>query len=549
MSIDVTEDLFDELQACDGVLGAFFTLLWTKQTSRRQHVLTGIYIPDTIIYQYSKPLFWYFTAKDGTVKRKLRGRLNCGYIEEQFLRHGKSACGVVGQHITNPPDGVGAGEAALSYATRHELRSFLQGEGRHGRQSGLLQLFFDPRPSPDGSLHNALVQATWSPNCFVVDKRVNRCKMTDDKLPLARRLATFDDLSISDAAPTISTSLRDTLFDACSRVAEHIEILFSYRVANLVIHFKVDVNDTPWMLWCSALRIAQWDNPHRSLTVSLAPPATEAVRAQRERKQSVRRRRVERLRRNSAKAAASESCPLCERPDSAVASVPRHAALFGLSVLDHFHNPETRGTQYDATRTLELSADGQVPRCVSLVCPGLSGQQYSEARQHDWWQQQRVRVCHDCLSTLIHLTEAIRVDDDGQIRRPFGSPRSPQRSMTAMELREDQTTGPDSPATATTRAATSLGGPAPHKQPKGSGVPAALPPLRADRRPPPPCDDSEGGSTYALSEVPTSVATRQSNLVLSGRLRQRDLRVPDYLRGLDPAPDSVAAKRNPRHRR
>eukprot|EP01065_Artemidia_motanka_P026204 TRINITY_DN31123_c0_g1_i1.p1 TRINITY_DN31123_c0_g1~~TRINITY_DN31123_c0_g1_i1.p1 ORF type:complete len:525 (+),score=97.72 TRINITY_DN31123_c0_g1_i1:44-1618(+) len=516
MSIDVSEDIFDELSAGDGILGAFFTLLWTKATAKRQHLLTGIYVPDTIIYQYSKPLFWYFTAKDGTVKRKLRTRLNCGHIEEQFLKHGKSACSVVGQHITTRSEGD-SNEPVLTYATRSELRGFLQGEGRAQRQSGLFQLFFDPKPSPDGTLHNSLAQAVWSPNCFVIDKRVNRHKMKDEKVPLNQRLATFDDYSVSASVPTVSTALRDILFDACSRVAEHIEILFSYRVAHLVICFKVDSNDTPWLQWCSSLRISQWDNPHKSLTTTLTP-AIETSRQRERRAAFARRQRCRALRGKSSGKDAIGSCPLCERKKRGLAKIPRHAALFGLSVLDHFHDPATQGTQFDCERVLARTQDGMPPRCVALLCPEISGREYQSLRTNQKWQQQDVKLCGDCLSTLIRLTESIHVDADGQIRRPFGgSAAPPRRSLSAQALRECA-------GSPTTRAATSLG-PADSQLDVAEGAAVALPPLRGAAAPPRRGVASDYTESCGLSEVPTSVTTRHSNLALSGRLKPSDLRV------------------------
>jgi hypothetical protein len=51
----------------DGVSYDFFNLLWTKD---ELNFGPSINIPDTVIFKYGQPISWYFTAKNGKLKKK-----------------------------------------------------------------------------------------------------------------------------------------------------------------------------------------------------------------------------------------------------------------------------------------------------------------------------------------------------------------------------------------------------------------------------------------------------------------------------------------------
>ena len=76
------EDLANLLSPHENLLQVFFHLLWQKgngvsssssgNNGAVSHVLKGVNIPPTITLNHSRPLNWYFTAKDGTIKMKNR---------------------------------------------------------------------------------------------------------------------------------------------------------------------------------------------------------------------------------------------------------------------------------------------------------------------------------------------------------------------------------------------------------------------------------------------------------------------------------------------
>ena len=68
----------------DGIIDNLYHYLWAKDPLFN----SGPYIllPDTIIYKYGNPTFWYFTSKDGTLMRKSKKNVNNKQIEKIFLR-------------------------------------------------------------------------------------------------------------------------------------------------------------------------------------------------------------------------------------------------------------------------------------------------------------------------------------------------------------------------------------------------------------------------------------------------------------------------------
>ena len=87
-----------ELQG-DGLVENLFHFIWSKDCLFK----TGpkVMIPDTIIYRFEQPAFWYFSSqKEGTVMRKNKTNLNNAQIEKAFLKK-VSPSGIVAVYIYN----------------------------------------------------------------------------------------------------------------------------------------------------------------------------------------------------------------------------------------------------------------------------------------------------------------------------------------------------------------------------------------------------------------------------------------------------------------
>jgi hypothetical protein len=89
----------------DGLNENLFQLLWTKQNE----VDAGhtVRVPDTIIFKYQQPTYWYFTALDGVIRKKAKDKLTNAWIESEFLKK-KSPSGIVAAYMFISPEDASA---------------------------------------------------------------------------------------------------------------------------------------------------------------------------------------------------------------------------------------------------------------------------------------------------------------------------------------------------------------------------------------------------------------------------------------------------------
>ena len=88
--------MFNVLEG-DGVIENIYHFLWTKDTIFNTD--PSVYIPQTILYKYQKPCYWYFTSViDGKLKKKSSGKVNSTHIREVFSKN-ISKSGIVAYYI------------------------------------------------------------------------------------------------------------------------------------------------------------------------------------------------------------------------------------------------------------------------------------------------------------------------------------------------------------------------------------------------------------------------------------------------------------------
>jgi len=66
-----------------GLVEPLYHYLWEKDKLNNAGTLK-VNLPDTIIYRNGKPAYWYFTAKDGGVRRRCNENLNAAEIMRVF---------------------------------------------------------------------------------------------------------------------------------------------------------------------------------------------------------------------------------------------------------------------------------------------------------------------------------------------------------------------------------------------------------------------------------------------------------------------------------
>ena len=87
----------------DGVIENLYYYLWCKD---EMDFGPKINIPDTIIYRFKQPAFWYFTGKDGVVKKKLKSNTTAVKIEQAFADK-NTGCDIVAYFMYNTEDSEG----------------------------------------------------------------------------------------------------------------------------------------------------------------------------------------------------------------------------------------------------------------------------------------------------------------------------------------------------------------------------------------------------------------------------------------------------------
>ena len=66
----------------DGFIANLYQYLWMKDDLKRGPV--GVRIPDTVLFRFRRPVAWYFTSRDGAIKRKHRQNVQNARILEAF---------------------------------------------------------------------------------------------------------------------------------------------------------------------------------------------------------------------------------------------------------------------------------------------------------------------------------------------------------------------------------------------------------------------------------------------------------------------------------
>ena len=67
-----------------GLVESLYHYLWFKDRLNNNEAMK-INLPDTVIYRNGKPCYWYFTARDGCIRRKTNENLNETAILNAFL--------------------------------------------------------------------------------------------------------------------------------------------------------------------------------------------------------------------------------------------------------------------------------------------------------------------------------------------------------------------------------------------------------------------------------------------------------------------------------
>jgi len=239
----------------DGCVVSLFHYIWSKNQLKKSCPLVNV--PDTVVYKYRQPAYWYFTSKDpaGGIKMKNKQNLGNVRVEESLCNKPSSSHNeVVAYYISseNTPSGT---VTTIEHFDSNGLRDFLYNHEKEN--NGILQRFVDSKGSS-----NTIFRAIWSPNVFHVERRTNGLDLSDRKLSMHQRVVTFEGEEHFSKPLTVT----DTLFGSqvqriCESIVDHCSVHLhaqgsAAHVSRMVLHFKVDDNNKVWFLWCSSVRLS-----------------------------------------------------------------------------------------------------------------------------------------------------------------------------------------------------------------------------------------------------------------------------------------------------
>ena len=283
--------MFNALEG-DGVIENIYHFLWTKDTIFNSDPY--VYIPQTILFKYQKPCYWYFTSVvDHKLKKKNSSKLNKENISQVFLKH-VSKSGIVAYYIykkSNVPSKYISDKPTfdqimknlykdesktessknnnsnenttkkneayiIEYFDRKKFNDFL--DKKIVYDDGILQKFEDPKGE-----YNITYRLTWSPKLSLFEKCTNLRKIDDKHFDIYERAVTYDGEEFqTKTEPIKGNHIPQRIEKIGLNIVNHVSniTLEKIKIIRLILNFKIDRKDRIIFLWCSSLRILNTSN-------------------------------------------------------------------------------------------------------------------------------------------------------------------------------------------------------------------------------------------------------------------------------------------------
>ena len=283
--------MFNALEG-DGVIENIYHFLWTKDTIFNSD--PSVYIPQTILFKYQKPCYWYFTSViDHKLKKKNSSKLNKENISQVFLKH-VSKSGIVAYYIykkSNVPSKYISDKPTfdkimknlykddtksettknnisnestnkkneayiIEYFDRKKFNDFL--DKKIVYDDGILQKFEDPKGE-----YNITYRLTWSPKLSLFEKCTNLRKIDDKHFDIYERAVTYDGEEFqTKTEPIKGNHIPQRIEKIGLNIVNHVSniTLEKIKIIRLILNFKIDRKDRIIFLWCSSLRILNTSN-------------------------------------------------------------------------------------------------------------------------------------------------------------------------------------------------------------------------------------------------------------------------------------------------
>ncbi|KRX00119.1 hypothetical protein PPERSA_07226 [Pseudocohnilembus persalinus] len=232
-----------------------FFHLWKKNPEKNNSSCPGIFIPDTIIYRWGKPFFWYFTTRDGQILRKTKERIFVENFEEIFNLNNASS-DLIGMSLTSSEvqekDGQQREKIEFEYYDKSNFKDYIF---QREKTFGILQKFIEPKGHK-----NQIIKATWSPQFCLLSRKTNLNDLRNAKIPLNNRVATFEGSEyLTESDSITSPILSSDIEQLCINIVKHIQDVSggNILISRMVLFFKLDDKNRIWLQYCTNIKVRE----------------------------------------------------------------------------------------------------------------------------------------------------------------------------------------------------------------------------------------------------------------------------------------------------
>lgn len=226
----------------DGLLDIIYNFAWQKpDPDNPEHFF---YLPDTVIYKYQQPRFWYFTSRDGSIKKRSQDKLKTDKIKEFFSKNvSQSEIVAWFMYIEN-------NKKIVEFLNLENFNHFLY--SRKKSDEGILQKFIDPKGTK-----NSMIQVIWMQKFIFFEVRENKKNLFDTRFDLYERAVTFEGEEFHcDSKQVCSEKLQKDLYSVISRFTSHICQVTSNKleISRMVMYFKQSKDGRLWFIRACSVR-------------------------------------------------------------------------------------------------------------------------------------------------------------------------------------------------------------------------------------------------------------------------------------------------------
>lgn len=228
----------------EGLAENLYYYIWAK--IGKDPGFRGFSLPDTVLYKYHHPSYWFFTTLNNTIKKKKKDKLSAEFIEERFLKN-VSESGIVATFMSTH-----RGKRVLEYLGVDEFKHFLY--YRKKNQDGVLQKYIEPKGNSE-----SVIELVWTPAVCLYEIRENIKNLYDLRYDMYERAVTYEAEDFHTKSSRLQgNNLKEYLKSVVDHLVQHISEVSRGKlcVKQMVLHLKIDSNDDLWLIRAASIRCA-----------------------------------------------------------------------------------------------------------------------------------------------------------------------------------------------------------------------------------------------------------------------------------------------------